>query len=72
MRRHHLGTAPRLLVRLPTPGAVLVGASAAAQDSAVPVYVRIALADASLRVGAPIRLRVTLENRLPVALQGAL
>ena len=54
MRRHHFGAVPRLLVRLPTLGAVLAGASAPAQDSAVPVYVRITRADASLRVGAPI------------------
>ena len=65
MRRHHFGAVPRLLVRLPTSAPCSPGLRH--PPRAVPVYVRITLADASLRVGAPTWLRVTLENRLPVA-----
>lgn len=61
------------LRRLSTAGLLLLwgllGAGAAhAQEGAVPVHTRVALIDPSPRVGSPIRVRVTLQNRLPEAL----
>jgi hypothetical protein len=47
---------------------VLAGGTARPQDRGVPVYVRVVLVDSTPRVGTPLRRRITLQNRLSLAL----